>query len=252
MAQMGKIEVKTVQRVSGLVRLVRFVALAGIVHALGACSDGGTPVADKGAGPIAARAAVHRADPHAKLIVAFGDSLYAGYGLTQRDGFVPELEKALTARGLSSRVYNAGVSGDTTSAGRQRLAYVLDGLPKTPDLVLVGLGGNDMLRGIPPEQTRANLDAILTELDRRGIPAVLTGMLAAPNLGDDYAKQFNAIFPELARKHHARLYPFFLDGVFDQPALMQADHIHPNARGVDVIVVKVSPIVAAAMAHEEQ
>jgi acyl-CoA thioesterase-1 len=113
---------------------------------------------------------------------------------------------------------------------------------------MVNLGGNDMLRGIDPKETRANLTAICEELKRRGIPILLTGMLAAPNMGRDYADRFNAIYPELAKKYDAALYPFFLDGVVTQPKLMQADHVHPTAEGIDVIVGKVEPLVEKKLA----
>lgn len=222
--------------------------------ALAGCSDGAAPPANKADSAAVATksapapAAADSAD--LRLVVAFGDSLYAGYNLKQNEGFAPELEKALIAKGIAARVFNAGVSGDTSAAGLQRLGFVLDGLPRKPDLVIVGLGGNDMLRGIAPEQTRANMEAILAGLDRRGIPAMLTGMIAAPNLGADYAGKFNPIFPELAAKHDAALYPFFLDGVVTNPALMQADHIHPTAQGIDAIVARVAPVVAGALDKE--
>jgi acyl-CoA thioesterase-1 len=214
------------------------------------CGDGAPVAADKGSSAENSAQSANPApvDPDARLIVAFGDSLYAGYGLDREQGFAPELEKALKAEGLSVAVHNAGVSGDTTAAGLARLGFALDGLPRKPDLVIVGLGGNDMLRGIGPEQTRANLDAILTELDRRQIPAMLTGMLAAPNLGADYSAAFNPIFPELARKHSVPLYPFFLEGVVGNAALMLPDSIHPNAAGVDVVIGKLAPQVAQALA----
>jgi len=171
-----------------------------------------------------------------KLIVAFGDSLYAGYGLKPGEAWPARLERALWARGINARVVNAGVSGDTTAAARQRLAFVLDAQPRKPDLVAVGLGGNDMLRGLDPDAARANLDAILTTLDGRDIPTLLTGMLAAPNLGPDYAAKFNPIFTELAKKHDAALVPFLLQPIIDKPALLQGDHVHPTANGVDAIV----------------
>ena len=171
-----------------------------------------------------------------RLIVAFGDSLYAGYGLKPGESWPSGIEQALWARGINAKVVNAGVSGDTTAAARARLAFVLDAQPRTPDLVAVGLGGNDMLRGLPPAQARANIDAILTELDKRKIPALLTGMLAAPNLGAEYAKDFNAIFPELANQHNAALVPFFLQPVLGKPDLIQPDHVHPTARGIALIV----------------
>lgn len=222
-------------------------ALACLI--LTGCGDGAPGATDKGqvSEKASSEANPPPVDPNARLVVAFGDSLYAGYGLDREEGFAPELEKALKAQGLSVSVHNAGVSGDTTAAGLARLGFALDGLPKKPDLVLVGLGGNDMLRGIGPEQTRANLDAILTELERRQIPAMLTGMLAAPNLGADYSAAFNPIYPQLARKHGVPLYPFFLDGVVGNARLMQADSIHPNAAGVDIIIGKLAPEVARAV-----
>ncbi|MET0250923.1 MAG: arylesterase [Novosphingobium sp.] len=182
-----------------------------------------------------------------RLILAFGDSLYAGYGLKPDEAYPSQLQTALWAKGINARVVNSGVSGDTTAAGRQRLAFALDNLPRVPDLALVGLGGNDMLRGLPPAEARANLAAILDELDRRKVPVLLTGMLAAPNLGEDYARAFNAIYPELARKHRAALVPFFLQAVIDDPTLQQADHVHPTAPGVARIVAATVDAVAGAL-----
>lgn len=176
--------------------------------------------------------------------MAFGDSLYAGYGVKQDESFPAQLEKALSARGIKVSVHNAGVSGDTTAAGLQRLAFALDGLPRKPDLVILGLGGNDMLRGISPDQTQSNLEAMMAELKKRGIPVVLTGMVAAPNLGQDYAQKFNPIFVKLAEKYDADLYPFFLDGVITDPGLMLPDGIHPNPKGIAKVVAGVTDIVA--------
>ena len=184
-----------------------------------------------------------------KLVVAFGDSLYAGYNLDAGQGFAPMLEKALVAKGVKARVFNAGVSGDTSAAGRERLAFTLDGLPRKPDLVIVGLGGNDMLRGLGPERTRANLDVILSDLKTRAIPAMLTGMLASPNMGPDYAKTFDRIYPDLAKSHGVPLYPFFLDGVVGHRDLQLPDGIHPNAKGVAIVVAKVAPMVAEDLAE---
>ncbi|MEI6642422.1 MAG: arylesterase [Novosphingobium sp.] len=183
----------------------------------------------------------------APVILAFGDSLYAGYRLAPGEGYPPRLEAALNAAGVKARVVNAGVSGDTTAAALDRLAFTLDGQKVKPALVLVGLGGNDMLRGLPPEQTRANLDAILTELDKRHIPALLTGMLAAPNMGKDYVAAFNPIYPALAAKHKAALVPFFLQAVIGNDKLMLDDHIHPNAAGVDKIVAATKDQVTKAL-----
>ncbi len=182
-----------------------------------------------------------------RLIVAFGDSLYAGYQLDRNEGFAPQLEQALEEQGIATRVVNAGVSGDTSAAGRQRLNFTLEGLPRKPDLVLVGLGGNDMLRGIDPAQTRSNLTAILDELERREIPAMLTGMLAAPNLGPDYRARFEAIYPELAEEYDVPLDPFFLDGVLGVRGMMLGDQIHPSPEGVERIADRIAPEVETAL-----
>jgi acyl-CoA thioesterase I len=160
------------------------------------------------------------------------------------------LQAALKADGINARVHNAGVSGDTTAAGKSRLSFVLDNLDRKPDLVVIGLGGNDMLRGIKPEETKANMVAMLDELKKRDIPVVLTGMLAAPNLGADYGNAFNIIFPALAKQYDAPLYPFFLDGVVADPALMLPDGIHPNAKGVSRVVEGLSPLVEAALKEQ--
>jgi acyl-CoA thioesterase-1 len=182
-----------------------------------------------------------------KLVIAFGDSLYAGYRLGPKDGFAPQLQAALRARGLAVSVLNAGVSGDTSSAGKARLAFVLDNAPQPPVLVILGLGGNDMLRGTKPAETRANLTEMLDELNRRKIPAVLTGMLASPNMGPDYAAAFNPIYPELAKQYRAPLYPFFLDGVVTDAKLMLPDGIHPNKQGVARVVGGIAPLVETAL-----
>lgn len=184
---------------------------------------------------------------NASLVVAFGDSLYAGYNLGPQEGFVPQLQAALIKAGHPAKIHPAGVSGDTTAAGRTRLNFVLDNLPRKPDLVILGLGGNDMLRGIKPDQTRANMTAMLDELKKRQIPVILTGMLAAPNLGPDYAKEFNPIFPALAKQYGATLYPFFLDGVAGDKTLLLSNDIHPNAKGVAKIVDGIEPLVEKAL-----
>jgi acyl-CoA thioesterase-1 len=184
-----------------------------------------------------------------KLVLAFGDSLMAGYRLKQHEGFAPQLQAALRRSGIAARVHNAGVSGDTTTAGRARLAWVLAGLKAKPDLAIVELGANDMLRGLPPEQARANLDAILAELRKRRIPVLLAGMAASRNLDTRYRARFDPIYPELAKKYGAPLYPFFLNGVVGRPGLLLGDAIHPNAKGVAVIVRGILPQVKAALAR---
>ncbi|KEQ51115.1 arylesterase [Sphingobium chlorophenolicum] len=221
-----------------------YVGAAAIVQLLTACS--GEPAANNVAPSAQTQnAATPVAD--GKLVLAFGDSLYAGYGVAQNESFPFRLEQALKAQGLAVQVHNAGVSGETSLGGMQRLAFTLDGLPRKPDLLLLDLGGNDMLRGLAPEDSEKNLRAILDELKRRQIPVLLTGMLAAPNMGADYGAKFNALYPRLAKDYGLPLYPFFLDGVIGDPKLMQADSIHPNPAGVNVIVGKIAPVVAGLL-----
>lgn len=180
-------------------------------------------------------------------ILAFGDSLLAGYGLEDGESYPARLEQALRARGVNARIANAGVSGDTTAAGLQRLDFTLKSQPVKPQLAIVSLGGNDMLRGLPPAQTRANLEAILKRLKGDGIRVVLLGMLAAPNLGRDYARDFNPIYPQLSQQYGATLVPFFLQPVIDKPDLIQGDHVHPTAIGIDDIVAATVDDVADAL-----
>jgi acyl-CoA thioesterase-1 len=191
--------------------------------------------------------AANPAFAEARLIVAYGDSLMAGYNLRPGEGFAPQLQKALRARGHDVRVVSAAVSGDTTAAGRQRLGWVMGGLKTTPDLVILGLGANDMLRGLPPAEAKRNLDAMIAEFSRRGVKVLIAGMLAAPNLGPGYAKAFNTMYPALAKKHAAPLYPFFMRGVVANQALLLGDGMHPNPKGVATIVRNITPSVEAAL-----
>ena len=180
-------------------------------------------------------------------ILAFGDSLTAGYGLPPGQGFAPQLEDSLRRNGIRAHVTDAGVSGDTAAAGRARLAWTLDSLQQKPDLAIVALGGNDMLRALPPGRTRADMDAIVAELDRRGVKVLIAGMLAPPNLGPQYGAEFNRIFPDLARRHDATLYPFFLRGVAGDRRLSLPDGIHPNFQGIKKMVSGILPTVTAAL-----
>ena len=176
-------------------------------------------------------------------LLAFGDSLIHGYGLTAGQTLPERLEAALQARGHAVEVINGGNSGDTTASGRSRLDWALGGGPV--DLALVALGANDAMRGLDPAATYDNLDAILTRLAAAGLPVLLAGMLAPRNLGADYAADFDAVFPRLAEKHGVAFYPFLLDGVALDPALNQADGIHPNPAGVAVIVDRLAPRLGA-------
>ena len=224
-------------------RLGRYGGLLVLLQ-LAACKEAPPPVEPQG-NSVEAPAAPQAEATH--LVLAFGDSLYAGYGLNQGQGFPAVLQRDLIAQGLSVEVVNAGVSGDTTAAGLARLDFTLDGLRRKPDLAIVGLGGNDVLRGLDPAETRKNLDAILTALDKRGIPVVLTGMMAPRNYGADYVAQFDRIYPDLARRYDAPLDPFFLDGVIGRRDLMLEDGIHPNAEGVEIVAKRLAPMVAKAL-----
>ena len=173
-------------------------------------------------------------------LMAFGDSLTHGYGLAPGETFPEQLEAALRADGHDVTVLNAGNSGDTTAAGLARLDWAL---ADDPDAVILELGANDGLRGLDPTGTYDNLDAIMAKLTGEGLPVLITGMLAPPNLGREYGEAFNAVFPRLARKYEAPLYPFFLEGVATQRDLNQPDGIHPNAAGVAEIVARIKPHV---------
>jgi len=173
-------------------------------------------------------------------ILALGDSLTAGYGLLEVDGFTAQLQSALRGRGFDVDIVNAGVSGDTTTGGLARLDWAL---AENPDAVILELGANDGLRGIDPSITRANLGAILVKLKHLDLPVLLAGMYAPTNLGVEYVNQFNSIYPQLATEHEVALYPFFLTGVVADPALNQEDGIHPTREGVAVIVGGILPYV---------
>ena len=177
-------------------------------------------------------------------VVAFGDSLTAGYGLPKGKGFAPRLEAALRSAGHHVEVIDAGVSGDTTDMGLARLDW---SVPGDAGAVIVELGANDALRGLPPTETRRNLDEIVARLTARGQKVLVAGMLAPRNLGESYTRAFDPIFPEVAAAHGALLYPFFLDGVALDAKLVQADGLHPTADGVEVIVTRILPTVRALL-----
>lgn len=179
-------------------------------------------------------------------LVGVGDSLMAGYQLKGEEAYPARLEAALRARGHAVTIANAGVSGDTTAGGLERLDW---SVPDGTDGVILELGANDALRGISPDETRKNLDAMLARLSERKIPVLLIGMMAPPNMGGDFGARFNALFPELAKKHGAMLYPFFLDGVVATAGLQLEDGMHPNPKGVDVMVERSLPAVEAFLAQ---
>lgn len=173
-------------------------------------------------------------------IVVLGDSLSAGYGLAPGEGFPEQLQKSLQNDYPLVKIENAGVSGDTTSGGLARLDW---SVPEGTNMVFLELGANDALRGIPPQLTKKNLAEMITRLKQRQIQPVLLGMLAPPNMGEQYGVEFNAIYPALAKAHNLPLYPFFLEGVAGQTALNQPDGMHPNTRGIAILVKKFLPFV---------
>lgn len=179
-----------------------------------------------------------------RLILAFGDSLTAGFGLYPTESFPARLEARLHAEGEEdTRVFNAGLSGDTTTGGRLRLPHVLSMFRARPHLAILELGANDMLNRHDPRLCEANLGAMLALFRDHEVPVILAGMYAAPLLGRDYVEAFNAIYPRLAEAHGVPLYPFFMDGVVMKPELLLADRLHPNAVGADVIARNISPVV---------
>jgi len=175
------------------------------------------------------------------VILDFGDSVTAGYGLAPEQAFPARLQAELGQQGIEVRVINAGVSGDTTAGGLARLDWAL---ADKPDLVILALGANDALRGIAPATVRDNLDKMIQKIEANGAKVLLVGMLAPPNWGAEYESAFDRIFPDLAKVHDVQLYPFFLEGVAMKPELNQPDGLHPNERGVAVLVDRLAPVVA--------
>lgn len=180
-------------------------------------------------------------------ILAFGDSLFAGYNVAKTESYPAKLEAALRGEGINARVTNAGVSGDTSAAGAQRFEFTLNSLEKTPDLLILELGGNDLLRSISPDQTRANLEAIVKTARADDIPILLMGMQAPPNMGAEYVAQFRAVYADLARQYDLAFIPFWVEAVADKPKLIQQDRVHPTAEGIDVLVGDTLDDVVAAL-----
>ncbi|MBD2748300.1 arylesterase [Microvirga sp. BT688] len=182
-------------------------------------------------------------------LVALGDSLSAGYGLPQEAAFPVALERALKAKGYRVEVANAGVSGDTSSGGLDRLDW---SVPDGTHGVILELGANDMLRGLDPALTRKNIDTIVERLKARNIPVMLAGMYASRNLGPDYVQKFDSLYPDIAKKHDLVLYPFFLDGVAGERSLNLPDGLHPTAKGIEIIVARILPTVESFLARIAQ
>ena len=179
-------------------------------------------------------------------VLAFGDSLFAGYGLDISESYPARLEAALRARGINAVMTNAGISGDTTAAGLQRLAFTLDEMEEEPDLFILELGGNDPLRGLSPDQTRANMKAMLDELQARNIPVLIMGMRAPPNYGPEYQQAFDGLYGDLAQSYDTALIPFWLEHIYQEPQLFQNDRIHHTVEGVEELVSSTVEQVASA------
>lgn len=236
---------------------IRMNALLGSVLALALAACGAeAPVDEATSAPIEeAFAQGEQAIPimgEEVRILAFGDSLFAGYNLPEADGYPEKLEAALRARGANARVIDAGVSGDTSQAGRDRLEFVLEGQPEKPDLFILELGGNDLLRGLSPEETRANFDAMLTTLTEAEIPVLIMGMRSPPNYGPEYTAEFDAIYGDMAEKYETALIGFWLEDIYEQPQLFQSDRIHPTAEGVEALVSSTIDEVTAALPEESE
>lgn len=218
--------------------------------ALAACGD----AADDAAAPAAevaedgkpALPAVPVMGPE-RTIIAFGDSLFAGYNLDPRDAYPEKLENALRAKGINADVVNAGVSGDTSAAGLQRLEFTLAAQDRPPALFILELGGNDLLRGLSPEETKKNLGRMLAVLREQNVPVLLMGMRSPPNYGPEYQAEFDAIYRDLAKEYGAALIPFWLEDIYRDPALFQADRIHPTAQGVERLVASTLDEVEGAL-----
>lgn len=184
-------------------------------------------------------------------VLAFGDSLSAGYGLGPKDGFTPQLEVWLNEKlDQSVRVVNAAVSGDTSTGGRARLDWTMGGLPDgKADVVILELGGNDVLRGINPGITRKNMRDMIVFFQGKGMKVLLAGMRSPPSYGPEYQKAFDSLYTDLAKEYDTELYPFFLEGVAMDASLNQADGLHPTKKGIAVIVDGIGPVVAALLTH---
>lgn len=183
-------------------------------------------------------------------ILAFGDSLFAGYGLSPKQSYPARLEAALRTQGINAVMTNAGISGNTSAAGRERLVFTLDAQEEKPHLFILELGGNDLLRGLSPAETRANFEAMLDELKAREIPVLIMGMRAPPNYGGEYQAQFDAMYGELAQEYGTALIPFWLNDIYQDASLFQNDRIHPTAEGIEALVASTVDQVKEALPEE--
>lgn len=233
-------------RITGALAALALAACSGNAEDTASVPEGGETGAAQDVVTVPVMGAERR-------IIAFGDSLFAGYGLRDADGdsYPSKLEAALRARGVNARMVNAGISGDTTAGGKNRIAFLLDEQKEKPDLLILELGANDMLRGFPPERARANLSAVLDELNTRDIPVLIFGMRAPPNYGPEYQAEFDAIYGDLAREYDTALIPFWLEDIYEDASLFQPDRIHPTAEGIEALVASTVDEVKNALPKDE-
>jgi len=224
---------------------LRCLSMVPAIIALVGCGSAAPPVepVETSATEVAAEQPVMGPE---RRILAFGNSLFAGYNVDIENSYPSKLENSLRAKGINARVSNAGVSGDTTAAGLQRLNFTLDAQETKPELFILELGGNDLLRGIQPAETRANIEAMLTELNGRDIPVLLMGMRAPPNFGE-LQTDFDELYASLAAEYDAELVPFFMESIYDKPELIQPDRIHPTEDGIETLVAATVTAVQAAL-----
>lgn len=226
-----------------------------IIFALSLAACGGNApaeeAADTGSDINAAEAPLVPVMGPQRDILAFGNSLFAGYNVDKEDSYPAKLQNALRANGVNARVSNAGISGDTSAAGLQRFAFTLNAQDYEPDLVIIELGGNDLLRGLSPDQTRANIAAMIEEAQKRGIRVLLMGMRAPPNYGPEYQAEFDALYNDLAREYGTALVPFWLESIYQDPTLFQSDRIHPTEIGIETLVAATVDEVRSALPEEQ-
>ncbi|MBO6608595.1 arylesterase [Altererythrobacter sp.] len=226
-----------------------------IIFALSLAACGGNApaeeAADTGSDINAAEAPLVPVMGPQRDILAFGNSLFAGYNVDKEDSYPAKLQNALRANGVNARVSNAGISGDTSAAGLQRFAFTLNAQDYEPDLVIIELGGNDLLRGLSPDQTRANIAAMIEEAQKRGIRVLLMGMRAPPNYGPEYQAEFDALYSDLAREYGTALIPFWLESIYQDPTLFQSDRIHPTEIGIETLVSATVDEVRNALPEEQ-
>lgn len=235
-----------------VIRLSSIATLASASLALSGCDDATPPPgASIGSGPADVAEPEMPLPGEQRTILAFGDSLFAGYNVPKDDSYPAQLERALRGERINARVVNAGVSGDTSAAGLQRFEFTLGAQEEKPDLLILELGGNDLLRGIEPQQTRANLAAMIEMAQAREIPVLLLGMQAPPNVGPEYQGDFNDIYSSLAQEYDVAVVLNWIEEVAKQPELIQSDRVHPTVEGITLLVKGTKDAVESVLPKDD-